>query len=209
MTLELFDHIYIRGSSDETLVLLHGTGGTKETMAEFGRQLAPDAGLLALDGSVLEGDQRRFFKRRAFGVYDMPDLANRTRDLSTFLNAAFSLYNFDPKQAVGIGYSNGANILTNLILAGENTMTRCVLMHPLIPFMVDKLPDLADLSLLITGGEHDGRCPAPWTRKLAEGLREAGADVTLKMLQGGHEISSAETDIVNTFVTKNALVEAS
>jgi predicted esterase len=50
-----FHHIFQPGSSDWTLLLLHGTGGDEHDLIGLGRQLAPDAALLSPRGKVLEG----------------------------------------------------------------------------------------------------------------------------------------------------------
>lgn len=202
MALELFEHLYIPGTSDVTLVLFHGDDSDKEGMATFGRNLAPDAGLLALDGQVADREFRRFFKNLTHGFYDMQDLDARTRDVAAFLNAAFDKYSIDPAKTLGLGCSNGASILVNLILTGRNVMPHCVAMRPLIPFMVEDWPDLSNQSLLITASEHDADCPAPWTYKLADGLREAGADVTLKMHSGGRDMNETEISFAQNFMSE-------
>lgn len=200
MAIELFDHVHVPGTSDRTLVLLHGAGDNKERMAELGRRIDPEASVLALDGQVMQDGARRFFRRQSMGLYDMADLAARSRGLVAFLADAFDRYEIRPERTVAIGYSNGASILTNLILTGCSPVTSAVLMHPLIPFMVEKWPDLSAQKLLVTSGILDAECPAPWIEKLADGLREAGAEVLLKMHRGGHELAEEEIDWARGYI---------
>jgi predicted esterase len=49
--------------------------------AELGPTLAPGAAVLSVRGNVDEHGMSRFFRRLAEGVYDMADLAFRTRAL--------------------------------------------------------------------------------------------------------------------------------
>ncbi|MEO6866436.1 MAG: alpha/beta hydrolase, partial [Gaiellales bacterium] len=50
------------GDGPWTLLLLHGTGGDERDLLSLGRQLAPQATLLAPRGQVMEnGVTRRFF----------------------------------------------------------------------------------------------------------------------------------------------------
>ena len=49
-----FAHVFEPGSSDWTLLLLHGTGGDEHDLVGLGRQLAPEAALLSPRGQVLE-----------------------------------------------------------------------------------------------------------------------------------------------------------
>ncbi|QPH54552.1 alpha/beta hydrolase [Pontivivens ytuae] len=195
MMLDGYVHLH-RAPSEEgapTLVLFHGTGGSKEDIAGLGQHLAPKAGLLAMDGDVSEFGARRFFRRTGEGVYDMEDLALRTAAMGRFLDGALAQYAVE--QPIGLGYSNGANILANLMISGWAGVKRAVLMHPLIPFAPD-WPDLSGVSVLVTAGERDPICPPALTRQLVEGLRGAGAEVAEHWHPGGHEITQDEVEAV-------------
>lgn len=183
------------------LVMLHGTGGDKEGFAALGAEIAPGAGVLALDGDVMEHGARRFFRRRAEGVYDMDDLGARTAALDAFLSAALAEHGIGA--AVGIGYSNGANILANLALTGSRRLARLVLMHPLIPFEPD-WPDLSGVSVTITAGERDPIAPPAQTRRLAEGFAAAGAEVQTVWHPGGHEMRPTEIEAARLAVNAMA-----
>ena len=77
-----FVHIYERGPSARTLLLLHGTGGSEHELLSLGKQLDPAASLLSPRGPVLENGLSRFFRRLAEGVFDLEDLQRRTQDLA-------------------------------------------------------------------------------------------------------------------------------
>ena len=67
--------------------LFHGTGGDESQFAGLGRDLAPDATLVAPRGDVSEHGAARFFRRTAEGVYDMADLARATAKMAAFVRA--------------------------------------------------------------------------------------------------------------------------
>ncbi|KQT52708.1 esterase [Aureimonas sp. Leaf454] len=184
------------------LVLLHGTGGDENQFVELGRQLMPEAGLLAPRGDVSEAGAARFFRRRAEGQYDMADLARATGKMARFVKAAA-----ERRQAsgtIGLGYSNGANILASVLLDAPGVFDAAVLMHPLIPFEPAAVPQLSGLRVLITAGRRDPICPPALTERLADTLRAGGATVTLHWHEGGHEIREDEIAAAAQFLSGDA-----
>jgi len=87
-----FIHEFVPGSSNRTLLLLHGTGGHERDLIPLGRELDPDAALLSPRGRVLENGMPRFFRRLAEGVFDQEDLQKRTHELADFVAAATNRY---------------------------------------------------------------------------------------------------------------------
>jgi phospholipase/carboxylesterase len=151
---------------------------------------------------------RRFFRREAEGRYDMADLARRTAALGAFLGRVAAAEGFDAGAALGVGYSNGANILANLLLTGQGPLRRVALMHPLIPFEPGPLPDLTGAAVLITAGRRDPVSPAALTERLAATLAEAGAAVRTVWHEGGHEATDAELAAVAGFLRQPAAAAA-
>src|SRR6186713_3682559 len=97
-----FIHDFVPGSSQRTLLLLHGTGGNERDLIPLGRELDPNAALLSPRGKVLENGMPRFFRRLAEGVFDLEDLKTRTNELANFLSAAAQHYGFAADQLVAI-----------------------------------------------------------------------------------------------------------
>jgi phospholipase/carboxylesterase len=196
--LDDYAHDFVPGTP--VLAMLHGTGGDRASFGAFAAELAPGAGVLSLDGDVMEGPMRRFFRRRAEGVYDMDDLARRTARLGGFLTAAAGAYGFEAAGTVGVGYSNGANILANLLFVGGFRPGRAVLMHPLIPFAPDPGPSLEGMDVLVTAGRRDPICPWRLTESLVAALEARGAAVTLAAHDGGHEVRPEEVAAIRRFL---------
>src|ERR1700745_2951516 len=88
------------------LLLLHGTGGDENDLLPLGTALAPGAACLSPRREVLEHGVPRVLRRLAGGVFDVPDLIERTRELAEFVRAAADEYKFDPARVFGVGYSN-------------------------------------------------------------------------------------------------------
>src|ERR1700693_4654204 len=98
-----FIHELVPGTSQRTLLLLHGTGGSERDLIPLGRELDPNASLLSLRGKVLENGMPRFFRRLAEGVFDIEDLKKRTHELADFLVSAVQHYKIDMRQIVAVG----------------------------------------------------------------------------------------------------------
>ena len=187
-----FIHEFVPGSSARTLLLLHRTGGNERDLLPLGRELDPNASLLSLRGKVLENGMPRFFRRLAEGVFDLEDLKKRTHELADFVVAAAQRYEFDLKKIVAVGYSNGANIAASILFLRPETFAAAILFRAMVPFLPETQPDLSSVRVLIGAGSIDPIVPASETKQLAELLRSAGADVTTRFFQGGHELTQAD-----------------
>lgn len=174
------------------LVLLHGTGGSARDLLPLGRKLLPGAALLAPDGDVSEHGAARFFRRTGEGVYDMDDLARATARMAGFVRAWRE--RLEPAAVIGLGYSNGANILATTLFAEPALWDAAVLMHPLIPFEPEVADGLGAKPVLVTAGRRDPICPPQLTAHLAARLEAAGAALTLEWHEGGHELRQNEIE---------------
>jgi phospholipase/carboxylesterase len=197
-----FIHEFVQGKSNRTLLLLHGTGGPERALIPFGHELDPDASLLSPRGKVLEDGMPRFFRRLAEGVFDLDDLRKRTDELADFVISAAEHYEIDNKKIVAVGYSNGANIAASMLLLRPEILSAAILFRAMVPLIPDKQPDLSSKSVLISAGSFDPIVPASQTKQLAELLRAAGADVTVRFLQSGHELTPDDVDLAREWLSK-------
>ncbi len=197
-----FIHRYVPPTAQgaPTLLLLHGTGGDETDLLGLGPLLAPGAGLLSPRGKVLENGMPRFFRRLAVGVFDLDDLHARTTELADFVAAAADAYGFDCRNVVAAGYSNGANIAASLLLLRPEVLAAAALFHPMVPLVPATLPDLSAVAVFAAGGRRDPIVRPEETERLADLLREAGAEVTLHWGQGGHTLSSDELEAARVWM---------
>lgn len=178
--------------------LFHGTGGNENQMLGLGLELLPGIAAISPRGDVSEHGAARFFRRTGEGVYDMDDLTLRTAKMAGFVRA--HVEEFKPSSVIGLGFSNGANILASVVFAEPVLFDAAVLMHPLIPFKPDVKGDLAGRRILITAGRKDPICPAELTLRLDSYLRDEGAEVTLEWHEGGHEMRQNEIEAARRFL---------
>jgi phospholipase/carboxylesterase len=180
------------------LFVFHGTGGDENQFFDFGSRLLPEATIISPLGDVSEHGAPRFFRRTGEGVYDLADLARATAKMRDFVAASQEKYG--SSDVLGLGFSNGANILANVMIEQPGLFGAGVLMHPLIPFQPKPREGGAQARVLITAGERDPICPVPLTVALADYLREQGDDVETEWHPGSHEIRPNEIEAVKRFL---------
>ncbi|HEX7208562.1 MAG TPA: alpha/beta hydrolase [Nitrososphaeraceae archaeon] len=175
-----------------TLLLLHGTGGNEEDLIPLGHEIAPEAAILSPRGKVLEAGMPRFFRRLAEGVFDIEDLKFRTNELADFIENASKLYSFDLEYMIAVGYSNGANIASSLLLLRPEILSAAILFRPMVPFIPDTLQNLIRKNILICAGEWDPIVPRQNTEKLLDIFKKAHTNVSIYWQKSGHELGQEE-----------------
>jgi len=198
MSKDAYIHKLLPGSPGGPLLFVfHGTGGDENQLVSLGRELLPSATIVSPRGDVSEHGAGRFFRRTGEGVYDMDDLARATGKMAGFMKAHVEAAK--PSTVLGLGYSNGANILASVTFAEPSLLDAAALMHPLIPFEPQVRGSLAGRHMLITAGRRDPICPPGLTSRLEAYLRADGADVTVEWHDGGHEVRPNEIEAVRRF----------
>ncbi len=188
------------GAGAPLLFAFHGTGGDEHQFADLARELMPSATIVSPRGDVSEGGALRFFRRTAEGVYDMDDLATRTQAMAGCIEAQIA--ERKPSAVLGLGYSNGANILASTIFARPTLFDGAVLMHPLIPFQPEVEGSLEKTAILMTAGRKDPICPPHLTNRLESYLDGLGAELETVWHEGAHEVRPVEIDAARRFLSR-------
>ncbi|MGR9172703.1 alpha/beta hydrolase [Hyphomicrobiales bacterium] len=178
------------------LFVLHGTGGDENQFFDFGSRLLPDATVVSPRGDVSEYGAARFFKRTGEGVYDMDDLARATAKMARYVQDLAVAHG--ASKILGLGFSNGANILANVLIE-KGLFDAAALLHPLIPFHPRANPDLRERRVLITAGQRDPISPVALTEALFRYFEAQKADALLEWHPGGHDIRPNEIDAIGKF----------
>lgn len=203
MTKDTYFHKARAGAPGQPLfVVLHGTGGDENQFFDFGGRLLPQATIVSPLGDVAEHGAARFFRRTGEGVYDMADLKRATDKMAEFVRANRDHYEAGP--VIGLGFSNGANILANVLIEYPDLFDAAVLMHPLIPFQPKPAAAKPSRRVLVTAGERDPICPVLLTQAFETWLEAQGGSVETVWHPGGHEIRSNEIDAIRDFLAPYA-----
>ncbi|ONG47357.1 hypothetical protein BKE38_23820 [Pseudoroseomonas deserti] len=174
------------------LVLLHGSGGSEDSLRGFAQAVAPDRPHLALRGPLDWEGGHAFFRRNPDRTLDRADLAAQAGQLCGFL-AALVVEGHPPPLL--LGYSNGAIMATAALLRGAGLSAGAVLLRPLSPCAGEALPPLDGYPALLLGAVADARRDPGDTPQLAGQLLQAGALVTARLLPGGHALGEADAQL--------------
>ena len=71
----------------------------------------------------------------------------------------------------------------------------------MVPLVPETQPDLSTRSVFISAGAFDALVPPSSTRELVELLRSSGANVDIRFLQSGHELTAEDVDLAREYLT--------
>jgi predicted esterase len=170
--------------------LLHGSGADEHDLLSLGRELDPMANILSPRGSVVQQGMTRFFEYEPDFTPSEVSLLAETAKLAEFVELASQRYNFFPESLVIVGFSNGSHA------GGALMLLRPDLSKTLVAFGTTQVlpglssaPDLDGARVFIANGQQDHYSPEAKTAAMIDQLEGYGAEVTLLMHPGGHQIS--------------------
>ena len=193
--------------SSTTFLLLHGTGGNEEDLISLAYELDQSAAILSPRGKVLEnGVAPRFFRRLTEGVFDVEDLKFSTNELANFVKNASNTYGFDMDHLIAVGYSNGANIASSMLLLRPEVLSAAILFRAMVPLLPQVLPDLTNKHIFMSSGLHDPIIPKQETERLIGLFKKAGAKVSLHWQNSGHELRMNEINTAREWLSNLAFL---
>jgi predicted esterase len=190
-----FIHRFMPGTdtaTGDTLLVLHGTGGDENDLIGIGQAVAPGAAILSPRGNVLENGAPRFFRRLAEGVFDPKEVKSRAEELARFIRAAIVTYRLDPERLYALGYSNGANVASTVMLVEPGILRGSILLRPMLVYEPSERNDLSGSAVFISAGRMDPIVPADSVERLVTLFESAHAAVTLKWQLAGHSLVPSE-----------------
>ncbi|HEX6463800.1 MAG TPA: dienelactone hydrolase family protein, partial [Vicinamibacterales bacterium] len=126
----------------------------------------------------------------------------RANELADFVADAARVYEFDPSLVVAVGFSNGANIASAVLLERPGVLAGAVLFRAMVPLVPDsgQPATLVRTRVLISNGEMDPIVPREETERLARLLQERGADVEVYWQHAGHELMPGDFGVAKTWL---------
>lgn len=187
------------GNSRECLFLLHGSGVDETTLVPLARRIAPDAVLVAARGRIPQEDGFRWFERITPTRFEQRSILAETAAFAAFANEAARRHGLDLDHTTFLGYSNGANLVSSLMLLHPGIVRRAALLRPMP--VLDDVPvtDLAGTRALIIAGAAD-ETYGPFAPALVTLLSRHGADIDARIVASGHEIGDPDVAIVRQWL---------
>lgn len=182
-------HVFEPGSNNRVLLLLHGTGADEFDLLQLGKALDPQAALLSPRGMYLENGMNRFFERYPDGTFNESSIDEAVDELSGFLSSALEHYEQVGKEVIAVGFSNGANTASALMLRKPAALSAAVLFGSTRPYKTLPKTQLAGKRIWLANGDQDPYAPIAISEVFVSELKDMGADVTWLRHQGGHQIS--------------------
>jgi predicted esterase len=139
----------------------------------------------------------RFFEYEPDFTPSRESLLREVGKLAEFLELASARYDFPLESIVTVGFSNGSHA------GGALLLLRPDLMQTLVAFgttqvlpELDVEPDLRGKQVFIANGKQDHYSPEAKTEAMITQLEGFGAEVTLLMHPGGHQISGEHVSFI-------------
>lgn len=179
-------------AANRTLLLLHGSGADEFDLLSLGNALDPKANLLSPRGLRKSEGANRFFKLIEQDAYDENEVVENSSELADFLWAASGEYGFNPDNVIAVGFSNGANAATSLMLLHPDSLSGVVAfgnnkVFEKTPFK-RAAPDLTGKRVWIANGAADPYSPQDRVAALISEFQQLGATVEYLLHPGGHTI---------------------
>jgi len=189
------------------LVLLHGSGVDETVLVPLAQASAPDARLVAVRGRIVQDGSRRWFTRITPTEFDQRSIREEADAFASFLPEVARREAFDLNEAVTLGYSNGANLASSVMLFHPSLIRFAVLLRAMPVLKDEPTPDLHGVHVLVISGERDTTY-GPYAPALRLSLERCRAVVESHTAQSGHEFSNYDVNLIRAWLRKSAIAHS-
>jgi len=140
---------------------------------------------------------------RRFTEVGIGDVRSRTEELAQFIRAASERYGFSARRLIVVGYYNGANLASSLILLHPHYLAGAVLFRVTVPLVPEIIRDFSNLFIFIGAASLDPLIPAGQAGELAAIFKSGGADVTISWHERGRELGEDDVQAARNWLARN------
>ncbi len=109
-------------------------------------------------------------------------------------------HDLEPGSWTAVGFSNGANMASAMLLERPGALAGAVLFAAMVPFAEPPAADLTGTAVAVVNGRRDPMATPGLTARLVAQLRERGATVAELPHGGGHAIPPEVLPDVRAFL---------
>ncbi len=172
-------------------------------MLALGQDLSPGSSMLSPRGRVLENGMSRYFARFNDRWFDYGSLREETLGLIEFIKTAAKECEFDHRQVVAVGYSNGANMAASILLHNPYALKAAILFRPMVPYTPNIPLKQEGKHVYISAGTEDQMVPQSETLQLERMLEKAGARVVVNWAEAGHALTPEDVSRAREWFREN------
>ena len=100
---------------------------------------------------------------------------------------------------------HAANIAASVLLLRPEILRAAILFRAMVPLVPEQVPNLSSVRVWVGAGDQDPIIPVSEAQRLAELLRHAGADVTIRFAHATHGLTDAGSKGFEPERSKNLL----
>lgn len=186
-------------ASGECLFALHGSGVDETTIIPLARQIAPRATLITARGRIAQDDGFRWFERITPTSFEQSSIRTETAACARFIAEVASRHGLDLPQAAFLGYSNGANLVSSLMLLHPGLVRDAILLRAMPVLDDPPATALGGTRVLVIAGATD-QTYGPFAPALVTLLSQRGAEVDARIIAAGHEFGDADAAIARQWL---------
>lgn len=179
-------------------VLFHGSDGSEHDLVPVVEELAPHAPHVALRGTVCMPGGYAFFERNEDRSLNEDDI--RSRVPGTIRAIKERIPHARRQGVIGLGYSNGAIMLSALLHQEPALFAQVILLRPLTPYAFPNYPPLRHVRVLVLEAEHDARRSPGDAQRQCEFLLAAGAKVTHRIIAAEHPLNRLDIEAIRPWL---------
>ncbi|TGQ08730.1 alpha/beta hydrolase [Mesorhizobium sp. M2E.F.Ca.ET.166.01.1.1] len=186
-------------STGKCLFVLHGSGVDETTLIPLARKIAPDMTLVAARGRISQEDGFRWFERITPTSFEQASIRDETAAYAEFAVEVSKRHDLDLRRATFLGYSNGANVISSLMLLHPGLVRQAALLRAMPVLVTSPMTDLGGTRVLIIAGAAD-QTYGPFAPALVTLFSERRAEVDARIVASGHEFGDADAAIARQWL---------
>ncbi len=183
-----------KGTNKNLFVTLHGTGGQADQLFSLAQEIDKDASLLGIQGNVKEQGMNRYFERYPDGNYNFESLDSETDALYNHMMHLIDTLGYSTYNLYIMGYSNGANMITNMLRKYKINAKGVLIFHPAIMRMELPYMKQETIEVFISSGAQDPYFSKEAMASMQTSMTRANMKVTEHMHTLGHQLTHDEIE---------------